>query len=44
MHDFLHGTMAAPFAHTAVPPAQVLPSLAKHMLVDGFDIIIDLKK
>ena len=44
MHDFLHGTMASPFAHTAVPPAQVLPSLAKHMLVDGFDIIIDLKK
>ncbi len=29
---------------THVAPAEVLPSLGKHMLVDGFDIVVDLKK
>jgi L-lysine 6-transaminase len=29
---------------TQMPAAHVLPTLAKHMLVDGFDIVIDLKK
>jgi hypothetical protein len=29
---------------TTVPPKQVLPTLAKHMLVDGFDIVVDLRK
>jgi L-lysine 6-transaminase len=29
--------------HTAVPAGRVLPTLAKHMLVDGFDIVVDLK-
>lgn len=28
---------------TAVPADRVLPTLAKHMLVDGFDIVVDLK-
>ncbi len=27
-----------------IPADRVLPTLAKHMLVDGFDIVIDLKK
>jgi L-lysine 6-transaminase len=27
-----------------VPPFQVLPTLRRHMLVDGFDIVVDLKK
>ena len=29
---------------TLVRPANVLPTLAKHMLVDGFEIVVDLKK
>lgn len=29
---------------TNVDPAQTLPILGKHMLVDGFDIVIDLKR
>lgn len=29
---------------TFTPAAQTLPTLAKHMLVDGFDIVIDLRK
>ncbi len=29
---------------THVPAERVLPTLAKHMLVDGFDIVVDLKK
>ncbi len=29
---------------TGVPAQQVFPTLAKHMLVDGFEIVIDLKK
>ena len=44
MHDLSRGTMTSPSAHTTVPPTQVFPTLAKHMLVDGFDIIIDLKR
>ena len=28
----------------AVMPGQVLPTLSKHMLVDGFDIVVDLRR
>ncbi len=28
----------------SIPADRVLPTLAKHMLVDGFDIVVDLKK
>ena len=32
-------------SHPAViPPALIIPTLARHMLVDGFDIVIDLRK
>jgi|WetSurMetagenome_2_1015567.scaffolds.fasta_scaffold56474_2 L-lysine 6-transaminase len=31
-------------APSAVAPDRVLPTLRKHMLVDGFDIVIDLRK
>jgi L-lysine 6-transaminase len=31
-------------ARGSVPALQVLPTLRKHMLVDGFDIVVDLKK
>jgi L-lysine 6-transaminase len=44
MHDLSHGTIASPSSHITIPPAHVLPSLGKHMLVDGFDIVIDLKR
>ncbi len=27
-----------------VPPGRVLPTLARHMLVDGFDLVLDLKR
>ncbi len=30
-------------AQTHVAPSEVLPTLARHMLVDGFDIVIDLQ-
>jgi len=30
--------------NTRVLPANVLPTLAKHMLVDGFEIVVDLKQ
>ncbi|MFN0158131.1 MAG: L-lysine 6-transaminase [Bacteroidota bacterium] len=29
---------------TQVPPSEVFSSLSKHMLVDGFDVIVDLKR
>ena len=29
---------------SVIPPGQVLPTLSQHMLVDGFDIIIDLRR
>jgi len=29
---------------SAFPPALTIPTLSRHMLVDGFDIVIDLKK
>jgi len=29
---------------STIPPAKVLPTLAKHMLIDGFEIVVDLKK
>ena len=39
---------AAPVAvsrhKTAVLPSNVLPTLARHMLVDGFEIVVDLKR
>ncbi|MBM2846053.1 MAG: L-lysine 6-transaminase [Bacteroidetes bacterium] len=39
---------AAPVAvsrrNTTVSPSNVLPTLAKHMLVDGFEIVVDLKQ
>ena len=44
MYDLSHRTIASPSVHTSIPPAQVFPSLKKHMLVDGFDIVIDLKR
>jgi L-lysine 6-transaminase len=44
MHDHAFGAMISSSSHIAVPPVQVLPSLSKHMLIDGFDIIIDLKR
>lgn len=44
MHDHDFGTMTSPSSHITIPPSQVLPALGKHMLVDGFDIVIDLKK
>ncbi|MBM2841506.1 MAG: L-lysine 6-transaminase [Bacteroidetes bacterium] len=31
-------------SHTKVTPAQAIPTLRKHMLVDGFEIVVDLKK
>lgn len=31
-------------SHTKVTPAQAIPTLRKHMLVDGYEIIVDLKK
>lgn len=34
--------MASPKAH--VPAEKVLPTLGKHMLVDGIDIVVDLKE
>lgn len=33
-----------PTHSTQVPPTEVFPTLSKHMLVDGFDIIVDLKR
>jgi len=33
-----------PIRSVAVPPKKVLSSLARHLLVDGFDIVVDLKK
>jgi L-lysine 6-transaminase len=27
-----------------IPPAQVLPTLRQHMLIDGFEIVVDLKR
>ena len=33
-----------PILSTFTLPAQTLPTLAKHILVDGFDIVIDLRK
>ena len=30
--------------HTAVPAAEVLSTLRRHLLVDGFEIVVDLKK
>jgi L-lysine 6-transaminase len=44
MYDLSHRTIASPSVHTTIPPAQVFPTLKKHMLVDGFDIVIDLKR
>jgi len=44
MYDLSHRTIASPSVHTSIPPAQVFPMLKKHMLVDGFDIVIDLKR
>ncbi len=44
MHDHAYATMSSPSAHITIPPSQVLPALGKHMLVDGFDIVIDLKR
>lgn len=44
MHDLSHGTMTSPSSHMTFPPTQVFPTLGKHMLVDGFDIVIDLKR
>ena len=32
------------FPRTTVPPQQVLRTLAKYLLVDGFDVVIDLKR
>ncbi len=31
-------------SRNSIPADRVLPTLAKHMLVDGFDIVVDLKK
>jgi L-lysine 6-transaminase len=36
-------TLARP-ARSSVRPSEVLPTLARHLLVDGFEIVIDLKK
>jgi L-lysine 6-transaminase len=33
-----------PVRSVVVPPKKVLSTLSRHMLVDGFDIVIDLKK
>jgi L-lysine 6-transaminase len=30
--------------HSEIPPREVLPTLQKYMLVDGFEIVVDLKK
>ena len=30
--------------HASVSPSSVIPTLKKHMLVDGFDIVVDLKR
>ncbi len=30
--------------HSVIRPADVLPSLSKHILVDGFEMVVDLKK
>lgn len=33
-----------PYRSTLIPPALILPTLSRHMLVDGFDIVVDLRK
>ena len=33
-----------PARTVVIPPSQIIPTLSRHMLVDGFDIVVDLKK
>ncbi len=33
-----------PSRSSVIPPSLILPTLSRHMLVDGFDIVVDLKK
>ncbi|HTY57976.1 MAG TPA: L-lysine 6-transaminase [Bacteroidota bacterium] len=33
-----------PARSTVIPPALIIPTLSRHMLVDGFDIVVDLRK
>ncbi|HEX7573465.1 MAG TPA: L-lysine 6-transaminase [Bacteroidota bacterium] len=33
-----------PSHSSVIPPSLILPTLSRHMLVDGFDIVVDLKK
>jgi L-lysine 6-transaminase len=42
MHTQSYGTMNARTAH--IPPGEVLRTLGRHMLVDGFDFVIDLHR
>jgi L-lysine 6-transaminase len=44
MYDLSRGATASPSAQTSISPGQVFPMLRKHMLVDGFDIVVDLKR
>ncbi len=33
-----------PSRSSVIPPSLILPTLSRHMLVDGFDVVVDLKK
>ena len=33
-----------PSHSSVIPPSLILPTLSRHMLVDGFDIVVDLRK
>ncbi len=40
-----HPVTIMPFTRrTSVSPSSVIPTLQKHMLVDGFDVVVDLKR
>jgi len=34
----------SPHVHSSIPPALTIPTLRRLMLVDGFDVVVDLKK
>jgi len=36
--------VSRPSRSSVIPPSLILPTLSRHMLVDGFDIVVDLKK
>lgn len=36
--------VSRPSRSSIIPPSLIRPTLSRHMLVDGFDIVVDLKK